>query len=64
MDFTQLSIGVVLVLISVLAAEAANGWTDAPAGTSAAVASGLLTSRQALWRTAIFGLKKETGGWN
>src|SRR3989344_734850 len=54
MDFTQLSIGVVLVLISVLAAEAANGWTDAPAGTSAAVASGLLTSRQALWRTAIF----------
>jgi PiT family inorganic phosphate transporter len=42
-----------IVLVIVLLAEAANGWTDAPCGTSAAVASGVLKSRTALWVTAI-----------
>ncbi len=54
MDWSHLTVGVALVLFLVLAAEASNGWTDAPTGTSAAVAAGLLTSRQALWVTAIF----------
>lgn len=54
MDFNHLTGGTVFVLLLVFLAETANGWTDAPAGTSAAVASGVLTSRQALWRTAIF----------
>lgn len=50
-DLSMLSWGTVLVLISVLVAEASNGWTDAPCSTSAAVASGVLSSRQALWVT-------------
>src|SRR3989344_5218928 len=54
MDWTNLSTITYWVLLSVLVAEAANGWTDAPAGTSAAVASKTLTSWQALWRTALF----------
>jgi PiT family inorganic phosphate transporter len=52
-DFSYLTVGVALVLLSVLAAEAANGWTDAPCGTSAAVASGVLSSRTALWLSAV-----------
>lgn len=59
MDPTHLTFYVVLVLATVLAAEFSNGWTDAPCGTSAAVASGVLSSRQALWITALgnfFGL--------
>lgn len=54
MDWSHLSAVVALVLFLVLVAEASNGWTDAPTGTSAAVASGLLTSPQALWVTAVF----------
>jgi len=54
MRWEMLDGGTVIVLFSVLVAEAANGWTDAPAGTSAAVASGVLKSREALWYTAIF----------
>lgn len=53
MDPTHLTFYVIVVLGTVLAAEFSNGWTDAPCGTSAAVASGVLTSRQALWVTAI-----------
>lgn len=54
MDWSNLSISTGIVLILILLAEAANGWTDAPAGTSAAVASGALKSRTALFVTAIF----------
>jgi PiT family inorganic phosphate transporter len=53
MDPFSLPFFVLLVLAVVLAAEFSNGWTDAPCGTSAAVASGVLTSRQALWVTVI-----------
>lgn len=52
-DWTHLSLITGIVLVIVLVAEAANGWTDAPCGTSAAVASGVLKSRTALWLTAI-----------
>ena len=44
---------VLFVLIIVLLAEAANGFTDAPTGTSAAVASGVLSPRQALMLTSL-----------
>ncbi len=53
MDWSQLTPGVGLVLLLVLAAEASNGWTDAPCATSAAVATGVLSSRQALRLTAV-----------
>lgn len=53
MDWTYLTWDVLCVLVIVLAAEAANGWSDAPVGTSSAVASGALTSRQALLVTCI-----------
>lgn len=52
MDWSHVPVSTLLVLLSVLVAEFSNGWTDAPTGTSAAVASGVLTSRQALWITA------------
>ena len=48
----MLTWGTAFVLLMVLVAEAANGWTDAPTGTSAAVASGALTSKNALYLTA------------
>ena len=50
---SSLTPGIVIVLILVLIAEAANGWSDAPVGTSSAVASGALKSRQALILTAF-----------
>ncbi|MEA2701373.1 MAG: inorganic phosphate transporter, PiT family [Candidatus Parcubacteria bacterium] len=53
MDWSQLSLIAALVLFLVLAAECSNGWSDAPVGTSAAVASGVLTSSQALRVTAV-----------
>lgn len=53
MDPSHITFYVTLVLAIVLAAEFSNGWTDAPCGTSAAVASGVLTSRQALWITVV-----------
>ena len=48
MDLSLLSVGTVVVLLLVLIAECSNGWSDAPASTSAAVASGVLTNKQAL----------------
>lgn len=48
-----LTIGVVVVLLLVLGAEFLNGWTDAPNATAAAVATGLLSRRQALWLAVI-----------
>ena len=53
MDLTQLSFETIVVLFTVLLAEGANGWSDAPVGTAAAAASGALTSRQALIVTAL-----------
>lgn len=53
MDPTHLPFYVVAVLATVLAAEFSNGWTDAPTGTSAAVASGVLKRDHALWITVI-----------
>lgn len=53
MDWSLLTPEVLVVLFVVLAAEASNGLSDAPVGTSAAVASGALTSRQALLVTAV-----------
>ncbi len=53
MDFSQLSLSTAVVLLLVLLAECSNGWSDAPVGTSAAVASGVLNSNQALRITAL-----------
>lgn len=53
MDPTHVTFYVVAALAAVLAAEFSNGWTDAPCGTSAAVASGVLQPKQALWITVI-----------
>ena len=53
LDFSHVSITVGIVLLTVLTAEASTGWSDASTGTSAAVASGAVTSRQALWITAL-----------
>jgi PiT family inorganic phosphate transporter len=53
MDPSHITFYIVVVLAAVLAAEFSNGWTDAPCGTSAAVASGVLKPRQALWITVI-----------
>ncbi len=44
---------IALVLFLVLVAEAANGWSDAPVGTASAVASGALSSKSALYITAL-----------
>jgi inorganic phosphate transporter, PiT family len=52
-DWSHLTLGVGVVLLLVLVAEAANGWTDAPCATSAAVASGALTPKQSLWLTVL-----------
>lgn len=51
LDWSNLTGLTLFVLLLVLLAEAANGWTDAPCATSAAVATGVLSSRQALWVT-------------
>lgn len=48
-----ISIGVVVVLLLVLGAEFLNGWTDAPNATAAAVATGLLSRRTALWLAVV-----------
>jgi PiT family inorganic phosphate transporter len=59
MFWSMLSFTAFVVLISILLAEATNGASDSPVGTSAAVASGVLTKRQALLMTAFgnfFGL--------
>ncbi|MBI5470576.1 inorganic phosphate transporter [Candidatus Kaiserbacteria bacterium] len=48
-----ISFGVVIVLLLVLGAEFLNGWTDAPNATAAAVASGVLTKRSALWLAVL-----------
>lgn len=53
MDLSVLTFGTVFVLFLVLLAEGSNGWSDAPVSTSSAVASGVLTGRQALWTTAL-----------
>lgn len=53
MNPTHITFYLVVVLAAVLAAEFSNGWTDAPCGTSAAVASGVLKPKQALWITVI-----------
>src|SRR5438128_6589586 len=49
----MVSAGVSFVLLLVLGAEFLNGWTDAPNATAAAVATGLLTKRTALWLAVI-----------
>ncbi|MBI5456447.1 inorganic phosphate transporter [Candidatus Kaiserbacteria bacterium] len=41
------------MLLLVLGAEFLNGWTDAPNATAAAVATGLLTKKTALWLAAV-----------
>lgn len=41
------------MLLLVLGAEFLNGWTDAPNATAAAVATGLLTRKTALWLAVI-----------
>jgi inorganic phosphate transporter, PiT family len=53
MDWSHATLSVYIALGAVLLAELMNGWTDAPTGTSAAVASKVLSSKQALWITAI-----------
>ncbi len=49
----SISIGVLVVLLLVLGAEFLNGWTDAPNATAAAVATGLLSRRSALWLAVL-----------
>ncbi len=53
MDWSQITLITGVVLILVLLAEAANGWTDAPCATSSAVASGVLSSKNALIITVL-----------
>jgi|GEM_PF-6792563 PiT family inorganic phosphate transporter len=53
MDWSMISVNAAWVLVAVLAAEASNGWTDAPCSTSAAVATGVLSSKRALWVTSV-----------
>lgn len=48
-----MSLGVLTTILLVLGAEFLNGWTDAPNATAAAVATGLLTRRAALWLAVI-----------
>lgn len=48
-----MDIGVVFTLLLVLGAEFLNGWTDAPNATAAAVATGLLTKKAAMWLAVI-----------
>jgi PiT family inorganic phosphate transporter len=52
----MMSFGVILVLLLVLGAEFLNGWTDAPNATAAAVATGLLSKRFALWLAVILNM--------
>ena len=40
-------------MLLVLGAEFLNGWTDAPNATAAAVATGLLTKKKALWLAVV-----------
>lgn len=51
-----MSLELLLVLALVLGAEFINGYTDAPNATATAVATGLLSRRQALWWAAISNL--------
>jgi PiT family inorganic phosphate transporter len=48
-----MSLATIATLILVLGAEFLNGWTDAPNATAAAVATGLVTRRTALWLAVI-----------
>lgn len=48
-----MTLGVYITLLLVLGAEFLNGWTDAPNATAAAVATGLLSRRAALWLAVI-----------
>ena len=43
-----LTIGLVIALLAVLAAEFVNGWTDAPNAIATVVSTGVMTSRQAI----------------
>lgn len=52
----MVSAGAIFVLLLVLGAEFLNGWTDAPNATAAAVATGLLTRRSALWLAVILNM--------
>lgn len=45
---TTLSIGLLIALFAVLAAEFVNGWTDAPNAIATVVSTGVLTPRQAV----------------
>lgn len=47
---------IILVLALVLGAEFINGYTDAPNATATAVATGLLSRKQALWWAAVSNL--------
>ena len=51
-----MTVGVILVLLLVLGAKFLNGWTDAPNATAAAVATGLLTKRTALWLAVVLNM--------
>ena len=55
-NIETISMGVLVVLLLVLGAEFLNGWTDAPNATAAAVATGLLTKRTALWLAVVLNM--------
>ena len=49
----MLSIGLVITLLAVLAAEFVNGWTDAPNAIATVVSTGVMTARQAILMAVI-----------
>lgn len=51
---TALTLGLVIALFFVLAAEFVNGWTDAPNAIATVISTGVMTPRQAVLMAVIF----------
>ncbi len=51
---TALSVGLLIALFFVLAAEFVNGWTDAPNAIATVISTGVMTPRQAVVMAVIF----------
>ena len=50
---SALTVGLVIALIAVLAAEFVNGWTDAPNAIATVISTGVMTPRQAVVMAVI-----------
>ena len=49
-----LTLGLLIALFAVLAAEFVNGWTDAPNAIATVVSTGVMTARQAIVMAVLF----------